>query len=68
MISIFICLLLSGCASVSSITIKERDSEGRIKELEYSLGQNFKLDLKNEIIEADNKKEFKPIEIVIGKV
>ena len=60
---IILCILLSGCASYTEIY---RDEIGRINKVKYSGNQMAKIDVKNDVVEVNNKADLKFFEVDVN--
>lgn len=56
---------LSGCASKIELM---RDYKDRIYRVKYTGNQKIKVDVKNEVVEADNKRDMKMVDLNLSKV
>jgi hypothetical protein len=64
-ISIILCLFLSGCASYTEIY---RDEVGRINRVQYSGNQQCKIDVSNDVVEVNNKMDLKLLDVNLAKL
>jgi len=62
-IAILILLCISGCASYTEIY---RDEIGRINKVQYSGNQMAKIDVKNDVVEVNNKADLKLFEVDVN--